>query len=94
MNKPGKKSIADLISAQRKLTAKPSAEEIEKITTKIHEGSKEVQPIPIEKVKRISVNAPISLYLKAKTEATLQDQTLMAYIIRLIENDVRIPPNG
>jgi hypothetical protein len=50
------------------------------------------QIIPLEDIlqtKRISVNATIPLYLKAKTRATLQGKTLMAYIITLMENDVR-----
>ncbi len=39
--------------------------------------------------KRISVNASISLYIKAKTRATIQGKTLMAYIIGLMENDLK-----
>ena len=95
MQKPRKKSIVDLIGA-KKLAKKPSTAEIDKITSKIHEPQQQAKqkseplPLPVtEKVKRISVNAPVSLYLKAKTKATLQDQTLMAYIMRLIEEDVK-----
>lgn len=89
-----KKSIADLIGSKN-ISKKPSAAEIDKITKKIHEpmlvkGNVKPLPLPVaEKVKRISVNAPVSLYLKAKTKSTMQDQTLMAYIIRLIEEDVK-----
>lgn len=95
MTKPGKKSITDLI-ATKPLSRKPSVAEIDAITSKIHqpgnlpERNGQSNPSPeMEKVKRISVNAPIQLYLQAKTKSTLQDQTLMAYIIRLIEADVR-----
>lgn len=94
MAKAERKSIADLIRTKKQLTPKPSADEIEKITTKIHEPNIETQINKTDKSKRISVNAPVSLYLKAKTKATLQDQTLMAYIIRLIEDDVRNPAIG
>lgn len=90
-----KKSIADLIGTKSH-SKKPSVAEIDKITSKIHEpqnqAKQKAEPLPLpvtEKVKRISVNAPVSLYLKAKTKATLQDQTLMAYIMRLIEEDVK-----
>lgn len=90
-----KKSIADLIGTKTH-SKKPSTAEIDKITSKIHEHqnpvNRQVNPLPLpvtEKVKRISVNAPVSLYIKAKTKATLQDQTLMAYIMRLIEEDVK-----
>ena len=90
MAKQEKKSIADLISS-KSIHRKPSSAEIDKITPKIHEAHKvpSILPVPMEKVKRISVNAPVSLYLKAKTKATLQDQTLMAYIIGLIETDAQ-----
>ena len=92
MPSPKRKSIADLI-AKKPLSRKPSSAEIDKITKKIHEPAKDnVQPLPLpvaEKIKRISVNAPVSLYLKAKTKSTMQDQTLMAYIIHLIEEDVK-----
>jgi hypothetical protein len=39
--------------------------------------------------KRISVNASIPLYIKAKTRATMQGKTLMAYIITLMEKDLK-----
>jgi len=89
-----KKSITDLISTKH--SKKPSTAEIDKITSKIHAPQKPVNrqgnplPLPVtEKVKRISLNAPVSLYLKAKTKSTMQDQSLMAYIIHLIEEDVK-----
>jgi hypothetical protein len=94
MTSPKRKSIADLI-VQKPLTTKPSSAEIDKITQKIHQPETEEKSpsLPVtEKIKRISVNAPLSLYLKAKTKSTIQDQTLMAYIIRLIEKDVKTEP--
>jgi hypothetical protein len=79
-----RKSIAEIIS--RPISKKPSSAEIEQITSKIHQPEK--IPTSVEKTKRIGINAPISLYLKAKTKSTLQDQTLMAYVMGLIEADV------
>lgn len=86
MTNSRKKSIADLI-AKKTLPPKPSSAEIDQITSKIHQQAK-TNPVQ-EKTKRISVNAPVSLYLKARNKATLQDQTLMAYIICLLEEDVK-----
>ena len=93
MSNARKKSIADLIGA-KKLAKKPSAAEIDKITSKIHEPEKQVvekiTPLPVtEKTKRIGLIVPVSLYLKAKTKSTLQEQSLLAYITRLIEDDVK-----
>lgn len=90
MAKPGKKSIADLI-ATRPQPRKPSAEEIDAITSKIHHPQNAAQEKVLhmpEKTKRISINAPIQLYINAKTKATLKEQTLMAYVMGLIEADV------
>lgn len=98
MAKIEKKSITDLIAA-KPAVRKPTADEIDRITQEIHETpppppaplpTKRMEdiPSPEEKIKRISVNAPVTLYLKAKTKATLQDQTLMAYIIGLMEKDL------
>lgn len=95
MPNPKRKSIADLI-AKQPLSRKPSSAEIDKITKKIHEQEKTViekkEPLPLpvtEKTKRIGIVSPVSLYLKAKTKSTMQDETLMAYILRLIEEDVK-----
>jgi hypothetical protein len=93
MAKPGKKSITDLMGT-KSMSRKPSAAEIDAITSKIHQpdnyaNKKDALP-SVEKVKRISVNAPVQLYIKAKTKSTMQDQTLMAYVISLIEEDVKI----
>ncbi len=82
-----RKSIAELIT-KKPLIQKPSSAEIEKITSKIHQPEMPL-PSPSEKTKRISVDAPLSLYLKARIKATLQEQTLMAYIMKLIEADVK-----
>jgi hypothetical protein len=40
-------------------------------------------------VKRISVIAPVHLYIKAKSKATLQGKTLMAYVLDVLEADTR-----
>ncbi len=42
-----------------------------------------------DRIKRISVHAPIGLYIKARTKATLKNMTMMAYILRLMENDLK-----
>jgi hypothetical protein len=42
-----------------------------------------------EFIKRISVNAPVRLYLKAKSKATLEGKTLMAYILELMDADTQ-----
>ena len=90
MSKAKRKSIADLIA--KKTLSKPSSAEIDKITQKIHKPAKSatVQPLPVaEKTKKISVNTPVSLYLKVKTKSVLPEQTLNAYIISLIEKDLK-----
>lgn len=97
MTKPERKSITDLIASKTSARTR-SVEDIDKITDKIHQpeaeriapkGSKSVPVIAEGRIKRISVNAPVSLYLKAKTKATIQEESLMAYIIRLIEEDTQ-----
>ena len=92
MTKPEKKSIADLI-ATKPLSRKPSASEIDAITSKIHEPNKIIDDkstsIQVRRKIKISVNAPMDLYIKAKTKATILDESLMGYIIRLIEDDVK-----
>ena len=42
-----------------------------------------------DRIKRISVHAPIGLYIKARTKATLKNMTMMAYILKLMENDLK-----
>ena len=86
MTKPEKKSIADLLGGKT-ASRKPSSEEIDHITHQIHAGKKAAAPK--EKSKKISLIAPVTLYLKAKSKATLQDQTLMGYILELIEKDAK-----
>lgn len=93
MSKPERKSVASLLSAAKAPARKPSAEEIDKITNEIHQPSNDqkVKNKPVqasgEMTKRISINAPVELYLKAKTKSTMQRETLMDYVIRLIEAD-------
>ena len=80
-----KKSIADLLAAKKK----PTAEQIETITEVVHKPvAASPPPTPNSKeIMRISVNAPVELYLKSKTKATRQGMTLMAYIMKLMEED-------
>lgn len=81
-----RKSIADLI-ATKPLSRKPSLEDVDQITTKIHQSQHSIKQTEKGKSKKISLIAPINLYLKAKTKATMQDQSLMAYILELIDKD-------
>lgn len=79
-----KKSIAELLAGKKK----PSAEQIETITTVVHKPVATVStPTHSKEIMRISVNAPVELYLKSKTKATRQGMTLMAYIMKLMEED-------
>jgi hypothetical protein len=79
-----KKSIADLLAAKKK----PTAAQIETITEVVHKPVASSPPPPNSKeIMRISVNAPVELYLKSKTKATRQGMTLMAYIMKLMEED-------
>ncbi len=92
MSKYENKSIVDLIG-KKPLSRKPSAEEIDDITSKIHKpesqiSQKQQAEALVKKNKKISLSTSIPLYLKAKTKATIQGQTLMAYVIGLIEADV------
>jgi hypothetical protein len=42
-----------------------------------------------DRIKRISVHASIPLYLKAKTKSTIQGVSMMAYILNLMEKDLK-----
>lgn len=92
MTKPERKSITDLI-ATKSLARKPSAAEIDAIASKIHQPRdqdvREPSSLGTGKFKRMCFTAPVELYLKAKTKSTMQDQTLVAYMLRLIEEDVK-----
>ena len=77
-----KKSIADLLAAKKK----PTAEQVEMITQVVHKAPV-ATPEDTKKVMRISVNASVDLYLKSKSKATRQGMTLMAYILKLMEED-------
>lgn len=78
-----KKSIADLLSAKKR----PTAEQVEKITEVVHKEPINAPAADTKKIMRISVNASVDLYLKSKTKATRQGLTLMAYILKLMEED-------
>jgi FtsZ-interacting cell division protein ZipA len=59
------------------------------VVMEIEEEEKVIALDQMTQTKRISVNASIPLYIKAKTKATMQGKTLMAYIIHLMEKDVK-----
>jgi hypothetical protein len=42
-----------------------------------------------DRIKRISIHASIPLYLKAKTKSTIQGVSMMAYILNLMEKDLK-----
>jgi hypothetical protein len=55
-----------------------------------------IQEVPTEekddfgdRIKRISIHASIPLYLKAKTKSTIQGVSMMAYILNLMEKDLK-----
>ena len=81
-----KKSIADLLAAKKK----PSVAQIEEITAEVHkENASSTPSADTKKIMRISVNASVDLYLKSKSKATRQGMTLMAYILKLMEEDTK-----
>lgn len=41
-----------------------------------------------DRIKRISVHAPLALYIKAKTKTTIKGVSMMAYILELMEKDL------
>ena len=94
MAKRPSKSISDLVGKKK---AKPSLEEINKIADQIH-TKKTVQDIPVEKpkanrdisnrTKRISLNAPLELYLEIQREATMQGKPMMQYILEVVKMDI------
>ena len=77
------------------LAKKPTVEQIESITAEVHPPyGQPIQPTQptqvvesLKPITRISVNALTPLYIKAKTKATLQNKSLMQYIIDLMEKD-------
>jgi len=91
MAKRNNKSISDLLG---KRSSKPSLEEVNEIAEKIHD-KKEV-PKKVEKdnrdisnrTKRISLNAPLDLYLEIQREATLLGKPMMQYILEVVKSDI------
>jgi FtsZ-interacting cell division protein ZipA len=81
----------DTITQQIHTLETPVSTPVQKTTPKVQEKIVETPKVAEETIqtKRISVNATIPLYLKAKTRATLQGKTLMAYIIELMEDDTK-----
>ena len=97
MAKRPNKSIADLVG---KKTKKPSLDEINEIAEQIHTEKKRVEePAPkkvktsdsrniADRTKRISLNAPLDLYLEIQREATLQGKPMMQYILEVVKEDI------
>lgn len=71
-------------------TQKPTAEKTAKKIEKISKKSLLVEEEDFDdRIKRISVHAPIGLYIQARTKATLKNMTMMAYILKLMEEDLK-----
>jgi len=94
MAKRTNKSISDLLGKRK---AKPSIDDVNKIAEQIHTPStpkKEVKTkAKIERdisnrSKRISLNAPLDLYLEIQREATLQGKPMMQYILEVVKEDI------
>ena len=94
MAKRPSKSISDLVGKKK---AKPSLEEINKIADQIH-TQEAAKLIPTEtskpnrdisnRTKRISLNAPLELYLEIQREATMQGKPMMQYILEVVKKDI------
>lgn len=95
MAKRPKTSITDLV---KKKTSKPNLDEINAIADKIHSPtppSKLKKSAPKKKKndlagrsKRISLNAPLDLYLDIQRESTLQGKPMMQYILEVVRKDI------
>jgi len=94
MAKRQNKSISELLG---KRNAKPSLDEVNKIAEQIHDKKATPPPKKKEKrdlndisnrTKRISLNAPLDLYLEIQREATLQGKPMMQYILEVVKMDI------
>jgi len=95
MAKRPKTSITDLV---KKKTSKPSLDEINAIADKIHSPTPPPAKPKIKKTppkndlsgrsKRISLNAPLDLYLDIQRESTLQGKPMMKYILDVVRKDI------
>lgn len=95
MAKRPKTSITDLV---KKKTSKPNLDEINAIADKIHSPAPPPKPkssTPKKKndlagrSKRISLNAPLDLYLDIQRESTLQGKPMMQYILEVVRKDLK-----
>lgn len=99
MAKRPKTSISDLV---KKKSAKPSLDEINAIADKIHSPAPKTKVAPKSKPKRkpvadplsgrskrISLNAPLELYLDIQRESTLQGKSMMQYILEVVRKDIQ-----
>ena len=89
MAKRTNKSISDLLGKKK---AKPSIDEVNKIAEQIHTPSAPKKAIKTKtklerdisnRSKRISLNAPLDLYLEIQREATLQGKPMMLSLIHI-----------
>lgn len=98
MAKRPKTSITDLV---KKKSSKPSLDEINAIADKIHSPIPKTKAAPKPKTKkkpvvdqlsgrskRISLNAPLDLYLDIQRESTLQGKPMMQYILEVVRKDI------
>jgi hypothetical protein len=100
--KPKKPTIEEIeqitqnIHTQKQTAMNEGGSVAVKIAPKMEAKTMVSQSVPAEEVdafgdriKRISVHASIPLYLKAKTKSTIQGVSMMAYILNLMENDLK-----
>ncbi len=82
--------IADKIHSEKQETkekVKPKAAAV--TTKKVSSNSRKRKTPQIEgRSKRISLNAPLGLYLDIQREATLQGVSMMQYILDLVAEDI------
>ncbi len=77
-------------SITEKNSPKPKAEKTVKVTEKTSKKNLTAEEEDFDdRIKRISVHAPIGLYIQARTKATLKNMTMMAYILKLMEEDLK-----
>ncbi len=96
--KPKKPSIEEIDQITQNIHTQKQAAiaDREEAAPKIENKKKDVQEVPMEekddfgdRIKRISIHASIPLYLKAKTKSTIQGVSMMAYILNLMEKDLK-----
>jgi hypothetical protein len=101
--KPKKPSIEEIEQITQNIHTQKLAANTEKVVEDVKNAPSKMavkkniaEPTPMpetdefgDRIKRISVHASIPLYLKAKTKSTIQGVSMMAYILNLMENDLK-----